>query len=140
MTIQQTAGKLLVYFYQLQRTAPLQVRVRQIVFASDNPSSRLSVMADKRWLTNDLQAISNSAEDMLNAMHYLCDKKLIRTSERSGSEKRVYTGHELTASGIAMVEAVQNSSQGAQDFNQEFQTNLASETKLSQLTDQLLGV
>lgn len=139
MTVKETAGKLLLYFYQLQRTAPLQVRVRQIVFSNDGPASRLSVMADKRWLVSDLQSLSSSAEDLMNGMHYLKDNGFIRTSERSSSEKRAYTGFELTAQGIALIEGVELDSSGVAAFNQAFNLDLGSETKVANLTNSLLG-
>lgn len=139
MTIQETAGRLLVYFYQLQKTAPLQVRTRQFIFTSDHPTSRLSLVTDKRWLTSDLQSISKSGEDMLNAMLYLQQLAFIRTTERSDSQKRVYTGCELTAKGVAIIEAVSFSDEGVDNFSHSFGMHIDGPISLDGLTEQMLS-
>ena len=73
MTIKETAGKTLLYFYQLQRTVPLEMQSRQIGFINKKESG-LGLTSDKKWLTNDLVDINPSTIDIFNAFMYLLER------------------------------------------------------------------
>ncbi len=119
MTIKETAGKILLYFYQLQRTVPLTMKYRQLGFV-DRKSGGLYVTSDKKWLTNNLLDINPVSTDVLNAFTFLIDKGYIQTRERATAEAKIYVGIQLTSSGIDVVEGIEGGSEGQQEFASTF--------------------
>jgi hypothetical protein len=119
VTIKETAGKTLLYFYQLQRTVPLTMKYRQLGFV-DRKSGGLYVTSDKKWLTNNLLDINPVSTDVFNAFTFLIDKGYILTRERSTGEAKIYVGIQLTSSGIDVVEGIEGGSEGKKLFASTF--------------------
>ena len=119
MTIKETAGKILLYFYQLQRTVPLTMKYRQLGFI-DRKNGGLYVTSDKKWLTNNLLDINPVSTDVLNAFTFLIDKDFIQTRERATAEAKIYVGIQLTSTGIDVVEGIEGGSEGKQTFTSTF--------------------
>lgn len=138
MTIKETAGKVLLYFYQLQRTVPLTMRYRQLGFI-DRKNGGLYVTSDKKWLTNNLMDINPKSIDLLNAFMYLLDKGYIQSSERATAEATVYVGTQLTHKGIDVIEGVESGADGRQIFNATFNIKVADGTNIEQLIDENLS-
>ncbi|MES2630663.1 MAG: hypothetical protein V4611_01780 [Patescibacteria group bacterium] len=138
MTIKETAGKTLLYFYQLQRTVPLTMRYRQLGFI-DRKNGGLFLTSDKKWLTNNLLDINPASIDILNAFIFLIDKGFIESKERATTEARVYVGIQLTHKGIDIVEGVESGEDGRRIFNSNFNINVAEGTTIEQLIDENLS-
>lgn len=119
MTIKETAGKILLYFYQLQRTVPLTMKYRQLGFI-DRKSGGLYLTSDKKWLTNNLLDINSVSTDVLNAFTFLIDKGFIQTRERATAEAKIYVGIQLTSTGIDVVEGIEGGPEGKQEFTSTF--------------------
>ena len=119
MTIKETAGKILLYFYQLQRTVPLTMKDRQLGFI-DRKTAGLYVTSDKKWLTNNLLDINPVATDVLNAFTFLIDKGFLQTRERATAEAKIYVGIQLTSTGIDVVEGIEGGPEGKQEFAATF--------------------
>jgi hypothetical protein len=119
VTIKETAGKILLYFYQLQRTVPLTMNNRQLGFV-DRKSANLYVTSDKKWLTNNLLAINPISNDVYNAFIFLIDKGYIISNERSSGDAKIYVGIQLSAAGIDIVEGVEGGSDGQRTFTTTF--------------------
>jgi hypothetical protein len=64
---------MLLYFYQLQRTAPLTMPYRQIGFVTKKEGG-VGVTSDKKWLTKDLLSINPGSNDIFNAFLFLMKK------------------------------------------------------------------
>jgi len=118
VTIKETAGKILLYFYQLQRTVPLTMKNRQLGFV-DRKSGGLYLTSDKKWLTNNLLDINPATTDIFNAFNFLIEKGYIQTVERSTGEAKIYVGIQLSSSGIDVVEGIE----GGLDDKQIFASN-----------------
>ena len=118
MTIKETAGKILLYFYQLQRTVPLTMKNRQLGFV-DRKSGGLYLTSDKKWLTNNLLDINPATTDIFNAFNFLIEKGYIQTIERSTGEAKIYVGIQLSSAGIDVVEGIE----GGPDDKQIFASN-----------------
>lgn len=138
MTIKETAGKTLLYFYQLQRTVPLTMRYRQLGFI-ERKNGVLFLTSDKKWLTNNLLDINPASIDILNAFLFLIDKGLIQSKERATAEARVYVGIQLTHKGIDIVEGIESGADGRESFNANFNIKVADGTSVEQLIDDNLG-
>ena len=119
MTIKETAGKILLYFYQLQRTVPLTMKYRQLGFV-DRKSGGMYLTSDKKWLTNNLLDINPVSTDVLNAFTFLIDKGFIQSLERATGEATIYVGIQLSATGIDVVEGIEGGSEGKQTFTSTF--------------------
>ena len=119
MTIKETAGKILLYFYQLQRTVPLTMKNRQLGFV-DRKNGGLYLTSDKKWLTNNLLDINPASADILNAITFLIDKNFIQSLERTTGEAKIYVGIQLSATGIDIVEGIEGGSDGKQAFTSTF--------------------
>jgi|GEM_PF-1252536 len=117
MTIKETAGKILLYFYQLQRTVPLTMRYRQLGFINKKTGG-VSLTSDKKWLTSNLLSINNAPTDILNAFMFLIDKGYVQSRERATADARIYVGIELTHAGVDMVEGIEHDAQA--DFTTTF--------------------
>ena len=115
MTIKETAGKILLYFYQLQRTVPASMQHRQIGFL-DKKDGGVSLTSDKKWLTKDLQDINPSSSDIYNGFLFLLNKGFIKSKERSNAGAKVYMGIELADTGIDIIEGVEYGSAGKEAF------------------------
>lgn len=127
MTIKETAGKMLLYFYQLQRAVPSSMRYRQLVFI-DRPSGGIAMSTDKKWLTKDLLDITPSTTDILNAFVFLCDKDFIESTERASVGRSIYIGIQLTSSGIDIIEGVEGGDEGQKLFSKTFNIEVDSPT------------
>lgn len=129
MTIKETAGKVLLYFYQLQRIAPLSMRHRQVGFLTKKDGG-VSLTSDKKWLTANLLDINPGSTDVFNAFSYLLEKGYLRSNERASAEARVHVGIQLTAEGIDAIEAIEQGSEGRQSFQQAFNIDVSSRTSV----------
>ena len=138
MTIKETAGKILLYFYQLQRAAPSSMQYRQLAFV-DKPNGKMGMTTDKKWLTKDLLEITRSSSDALNAFMYLRAKRYIDSTERASVGKRIYVGIQLTGNGIDIVESLEHSSGGRQAFSAAFNMDVQSGASIDDLIKQHLG-
>jgi len=119
VTIKETAGKILLYFYQLQRTVPLTMKYRQLGFV-DRKSGSLYLTSDKKWLTNNLLDINPVSTDIFNAFTFLIDKGFIQTLERTTGEAKIYVGIQLSSVGIDIVEGIEGGPDGKQVFASSF--------------------
>lgn len=119
MTIKETAGKMLLYFYQLQRTVPLTMPHRQVGFI-DKKDGGVSVTSDKKWLTRDLLHINPASSDIFNAFLFLLDKGLIQSRERVTAGAKIYVGIQLSHAGVDIVEAVDRDEDGQRAFTVTF--------------------
>jgi len=119
VTIKETAGKILLYFYQLQRTVPLTMKYRQLGFV-DRKNGSLYLTSDKKWLTNNLLDINPVSTDIFNAFTFLIDKGFIQTLERTTGEAKIYVGIQLSSIGIDIVEGIEGGPDGKQVFASSF--------------------
>lgn len=138
MTIKETAGKVLLYFYQLQRTVPLSMRNRQLGFV-DRKSGGLFLTSDKKWLTENLLDINPKSIDILNAFMFLIDKGLIQSKERATPEATVYVGIQLTHKGIDIVEGIESGTEGREKFNTNFNIQVDDGISIEELIDRQLS-
>lgn len=119
MTIKEVAGRTILYFYQLQRAAPASMQHRQLGFI-DKADGKVSLTSDKKWFSKDLIDIGGSSSDVYNAFRFLLDKGFIGAQERAKAGARIYIEIRLTASGIDIVEGVESSRDGRQQFSATF--------------------
>lgn len=139
MTIKETAGKVLLYFYQLQRTAPLGMRHRQLGFV-EKKTGEMYLTCDKQWLKNDLSKINAVSSDVFNAFTFLLDKGLIQSAERATAGARVYMGVQLTSRGIDLVEGVESGYDGRRAFTASFNIKVDEATSAKQLIKDNLDI
>lgn len=139
MTIKETAGKTLLYFYQLQRTVPLTMKYRQLGFV-DRKNGGLFLTSDKKWLTNNLQDINPVSTDIFNAFIFLIDKGLIQSRERLTAEARIYVGIQLTSKGIDLVEGIEGSAEAKQKFSDSFNIPVAATADIETVINENLSI
>lgn len=138
MTIKETAGKTLLYFYQLQRTVPLTMKYRQLGFI-DRKSGGLFLTSDKKWLTNNLLDINPSSNDILNAFIFLIDKGFIISRERATAEAKIYVGIQLTHAGIDIVESIEGGSDGKREFTATFNIQVSDSADIEAVINENLS-
>lgn len=138
MTIKETAGKMLLYLYQLQRTVPSSMQYRQLGFI-DKADGKVGLTSDKKWLTRDLLDISSQSSDVFNGFTFLVDKGFIRTQERNTSGARIYVGIHLTAAGIDVVEGVEHGSDGKNMFTTTFNIPVGDSMNVESLIQENVG-
>jgi hypothetical protein len=138
VTIKETAGKILLYFYQLQRTVPLTMKYRQLGFI-DRKSGGLYLTSDKKWLTNNLLDINPVSTDVLNAFTFLIDKGFIQTRERATAEAKIYVGIQLTSTGIDVIEGIEGGPEGKQEFSSTFNIQIENGANIEAVTNDNLG-
>ena len=126
MTIKETAGKLLLYFYQLQRTAPLTMAHRQFGFVDKKTGNGVILSSDKKAMAKDLFDINPSSTDILNAFNFLLDKDYVDTRERVTAGARVFVGMQVTVKGIDVIEGVEGGADGVKDFERAFNIRVGS--------------
>lgn len=139
MTIKETAGKILLYFYQLQRTVPLSMQNRQLGFISKKDGS-VSLTSDKKWLTENLLSINPKSADILNAFTFLLDKKYIVSRERVSGEARIYVGVQVVGAGIDVIEGIERGDDGKHEFNVAFNIAINSGVDVERLISDNLGM
>lgn len=138
MTIKETAGKILLYLYQLQRTVPAEMRTRQLGFI-DRKDGRMGLTSDKKWFAKDLMDINNTIPDVLNAFGFLLDKNLIQSNEKVSNGARIYVGVRVTAAGIDMIEGVEYNQKGRDAFGAAFNMKVSDGTTIEKLVRDHLG-
>ncbi|MGK2896039.1 MAG: hypothetical protein ACSLEY_00340 [Candidatus Saccharimonadales bacterium] len=132
MTIKETAGKVLLYFYQLQRTAPSSLRRRQLGFI-DKEDGGVSVISDKKWLVKDLLDINRESSDIFNAFVFLREKGLIDAEERATASTRIYIGLRIAGKGIDLIEGIERGTGGKEVFTVMFNINVDSSADVEAL-------
>lgn len=138
MTIKETAGKILLYFYQLQRTVPSNMRNRQLGFI-DKSNGGVSLTSDKKWLTKDLLAVNPASTDVFNAYMFLLNKGYIHARERSITGAQIYVGTQVTETGIDMIESIESGDQGKEAFNSAFNIRVDDSTDVDALIKENLS-
>ena len=126
MTIKETAGKVLLYFYQLQRTAPLSMPSRQVGFIERKNGEGLALTSDKKPFAKDLLDINSSSTDIFNAFTFLINKGFIETKERAAPGARIYVGVQVTVAGIEAIESIEGGPDGKNQFEQNFNIKVGS--------------
>jgi hypothetical protein len=140
MTIKETAGKALLYFYQLQRTDPLSMPYRQLAFISKKTGG-ISFTSDKKAFAKDILDLNPNATDFYNAFIFLVDKGFIVTQERVNNHAKVYVGAKLTDKGIDVIEGVEGSQEGRKYFEMSFNIKTDSHATVDRLvTTQLSAI
>jgi hypothetical protein len=139
VTIKETAGKILLYFYQLQRTVPLTMKSRQLGFV-ERKNANLYVTSDKKWLTNNLLAINPVSNDIYNAYVFLIDKGFIQSSERASGDAKIFVGIQLSASGIDIVEGIEGGTDGQRDFTNTFNITLSNNARIEDVIKDNLSI
>jgi hypothetical protein len=132
VTIKETAGKMLLYFYQLQRTAPLTMPYRQIGFVTKKEGG-VGMSSDKKWLTKDLLSINPVSNDIFNAFLFLMKKNFIETRERTTAGAKVYVGIHLSELGIDVIEGIERGEEGRQDFTRTFNISVDGVSEVDEL-------
>ena len=138
MTIKETAGKILLYYYQLQRTVPTEIVRRQVGFI-EKPDGSMGLTSDKKWLTNDLQDINPKSVDIFNAFTFLFDKNYIQARPLSNKGTRIYIGIQPTSDGIDIIESVELGEAGHKAFFHAFNTKVSSGATVDSLIKEKLG-
>ena len=139
MTIKETAGKVLLYFYQLQRRDPLSMPYRQVGFV-DRKGMGVALTSDKKAFAKDLFDINPSSADIYNAFIYLIDKKFIETQERATVGARIYVGVQVTAQGIDALEGIEGGANARHDFEQTFNIRVDSNATVDSVSRKQLKV
>ena len=137
MTIKETAGKVLLYFYQMQRTAPLAMPNRQVGFI-EKKDGGLGFTSDKKWLAKDLLSLNPKATDVYNALLFLLNKNYIQARERVSTKARIYVGIELTGGGIDITEGIERGRDGHRDFEAAFNIK-SNSSRVEDLIKEALG-
>jgi len=137
MTVKATAGKLLLYIYKLQRTAPLDMLKRQIVFV-DKQSRGVALTSDKVWLAKDLLEIAGGS-DIYNAFQFLLNQHLIAAQAKAVPNAKIYAEIELTAIGFTIVEDIELGDEGAQVFRDKFNLDVRSGQKIDRVIEEQLS-
>lgn len=138
MTIKETAGKTLLYFYRLQRTVPSSMRYRQLVFM-EKKDGGVSITSDKKWLTKDLLDINPNPSDIFNAYIFLLEKGFISPRERAATGARIYIGIQLTSKGVDIVEGVEQGEEGKRAFHVTFNINVDQHDDIESLVEKSLS-
>lgn len=138
MTIKETAGKVLLYFYRLQRTVPSSMRYRQLVFM-EKKDGGVALTSDKKWLTKDLLDINSNPSDIFNAFIFLLEKGFIRPRERAATGARIYIGIQLTSDGVDIVEGVEQGDEGKRAFHLTFNIMVDGSSDIESLVDENLS-
>lgn len=138
MTIKATAGKLLLYIYKLQRSAPLDMLKRQLVFV-DKQSRGVSLTSDKVWLAKDMLEINPSGADVYNAFQFLVDQGYIKSKTKAVQGAKIYAEIELTSNGFNIIEDIETGDEGARNFHDKFSLMVNGGTKVDLLVDEQLS-
>lgn len=137
-TVKATAGKLLLYIYKLQRSVPLDMLKRQIVFV-DKQTRGVSLTSDKVWLARDLLEINPSGSDIYNAFQFLINQQFVRAKERSVPNAKIYADIELTATGFNVVEDIERDDEGARIFREKFNLRVEGGSSIDKVIDEQLS-
>jgi hypothetical protein len=132
MTIKETAGKVLLYFYQLQRTDPLSMPYRQLAFISKKGVG-VAFTSDKKPFAKDLLDLNPNSTDFFNAFLFLVDKGFIVTEERANAHARVFLGAQVTDKGIDVIEGVEGSDRSREHFEDSFNIKVTKGTTIDSL-------
>lgn len=121
MTIKETAGKLLLYLYELHRNTPGDMKYLQLSF--DNVSGGgVKVHSDNKQLKENLNKINPSDSDIYTAFLFLQDKYFILANTPTKTPQVVdfYIGVRLTDRGVDVIEGIERGQEEKQAFNVTF--------------------
>lgn len=135
------AGKILLYFYGIQRISAhkLQDTIFEFEIENENSYTPPVLLTDDEKIIEGLLEINDSTLDLLAALHYLYDKFFINLKhvETSGSE--IFHNIKVTAAGIDIIEGVERGEVEKNEFNVTFNIKVENNVSVDSLLKANLG-
>ncbi len=136
MSIKQTAGKILLSLYVVQLDNPTKLEQTSVVFMA-TPNSKLDT---SEWLKSILHSINDNDVILYNAFNYLLEKHLIaKKNNRELMGGLVLLGLHLTATGIDVIEGVEQGEEPQKIVKSLFNFNFTSKVTVDSLVKAEVG-
>ncbi len=136
MTIQQTAGKILLTLYYLETENPAKLERVSIVFI---PQSNIK-LATEQWLNKILHEISNNDTALFNAFKYLLESGLVVNKNNNNIiGGLVVFGLHLTPKGVDTIEGIEQSNEKKQAIRSLFNINVSNNMNVDALIKAEIG-
>lgn len=136
MSIKQTAGKILLSLYVLQLSNPTELEQTSVVFQA---TSDVELETDA-WLEDILHSINDNDNLLYNSFNYLLEKGLIaKKNKKDFMGGLLLLGLHLTASGIDVIEGVEQGEEPQKIIKSLFNFNFSSKMTIDSLVKAEVG-
>lgn len=136
MSIKQTAGKILLALYALQRENPVKLEQSQIVFQLQGT---VTLNGDD-WLIKILHDINTNDSDLYNSINYLLNKSLVIRKNSTGAMGAItLRGISLTDVGIDVIEGIEQGEEPQKVIKSLFNFTLSPKVTVDSLVKAEVG-
>ncbi len=142
-SIKTIAGRILLYFYSVQRSdyAKLNDSIIEFQIRGFSGKSDKSPQLKKKGseVVSDLLKISENDNDIYNALVYLHDKNLIKMTKSPDNISDNLINISVSSTGIDMVEGIERGERERKNFYITFNIKLADNVNIENLIKAELG-
>ena len=141
--IKTIAGKVLLYFYFVQRTDTAQLFDTALNFQMRDSSSRqeeMPILGRKdAKIQKNLLKITDNANNLYNALKYLEDKGFIGMKSSPDRTNDLFFEFRVLSDGVDAIEAILRGEKEKQEFYTTFNIKLADKIDIEGLLEKQLG-
>ncbi len=141
--IKTIAGKILLYFYSLQRTDYTKLHHATLEFFMKyvEPRKKPSLKWMRRGndLENGLAKISHNDHNIYNALRYLHDSGFIEMSNSPDTARAIFLNFRVSNAGVDIIESIERGSEEKRKFNIIFNIKLADNINIDSLLKAEIG-
>ena len=135
--IKTIAGKILLYFYLLQRKNITDLNLAMLNFSfkrsPNNQVDGMEMPGREKTILKDEKFEGYSDVDIFNALMYLSDSYLIDYKESKSTAGSHLHQLKITASGINIIEGIERGEEEKREFNVTFNFNVQNNVTLESL-------
>lgn len=131
MTIKEIAGKILLYYYEIQRENPVKLHQATTFFELKPPGEFKSIGGNDEINTNLLK-ISDSTPDLYNAFNYLRQQGMLATDSNISNQYNFH-GMYVSDRGIDIIEGIERGEEEKRQFNITFNINVENNMNVESL-------
>lgn len=135
--INKIAGRLLLYFYALQRQNAFPSM--EIVSFFGIQENKTEMESSSNFVKGMLKVSKKSAADIYNSLRYLKEKRFIDFKEVKTTIGDLLHNIEVTAWGVDIVEGIERSEEEKKKFNITFNIKIADNINIDSLIKNELG-
>ncbi len=141
--IKTIAGKILLYFYSLQRSDYSKLHDLVLGFQmrhfSDKNEKSPKISHKENEIVQNLLKISNNDNNIYNALKYLTDKGFIEMSKNSDNVSDNFLNFSVSSIGIDVIEGIERGVEEKKIFNVTFNIKVADNINIESLMKAEIG-
>jgi len=141
--IKTIAGKVLLYFYFVQRTDYAKLLDTVLNFQMRNFNERVETLpilgSQDSSVIKNLLKVTDNANNLYNGLRYLADKAFIEMKYTPSRTNDHFSLFRVLPGGVDVIEAIERGKEEKEEFYTTFNIKVADKTDIERLLEKQLG-